>query len=335
MSFCCPNCFKDDFLGRQIIQFSNNKGKCDYCNNSNVDIVETIVLQDLFEEIIDIYIVSENGIKLSEILDSDWKMFNIDKYAANDLLSEILRDKKILTQNYINILEKTSSDVWDNFKKELKYNNRYFPYDSEFDKDSLKEISQYFETIKYPNRVFRARVCKDNKIIPIERMGKPPKGQLTQGRANPVGISYLYVASDKETAVSEIRPHKGDKITISEIQLPNNLRFLDIRSPKNTISPFEFSDNILEALFKDIDLLERFGEELSKPVLPREAGIEYLSSQYLSELIKHWGFDGMLYKSSVGTGFNIVIFTDMELEFIDNSLYNIDSLSIKFKHLDV
>ena len=257
-------------------------------------------------------------------------MFNIEKYASNNLLSDILDIEEVLTKKYINSIDKTSSDEWDKFKDELKYRNRYFLDNSKFNKNDLKDISQNLENYDYPDYVYRARICKNNEIIPNERMGKPPSGLQTQGRANPIGISYLYVASDEKTAVSEIRPHKGDKITISKIKLPLTLRFFDIRSPKNTISPFNYSDNVLEALYKDIDLLERFGEELSKPVLPREAGIEYLSSQYLSELIKHWGFDGMLYKSSVGDGFNIVIFSDFELEFIESKLYTIDNLTIKF-----
>jgi len=333
MSLCCPNCFKDKFLEKRIIYFSEEKGTCDYCNSKNADVVDTLKLQDIFEGIIDIYDIDDKGIKLSEILDLDWKMFNIEKYAANDLLSNILNNKDILTHKYINILEKTSSDVWDNFKKELKYFNRYFPNDREFNKSSLKDTIEYLEFFEYPREIYRARINKNDNIISQDRMGKPPSGQFTQGRANPIGISYLYVASDEKTAISEIRPNKADTVTIAKIKLPDNLRFLDIRSPKNTISPFDFSDNVLEALYKNIDLIERFGEELSKPVLPREAQIEYLSSQYLTELVKHYGFDGLIYKSSVGDGYNIVIFDDLELEFLDLKKCIIKNILTEFESI--
>ncbi|MGP2656927.1 RES domain-containing protein [Malaciobacter sp. WC5094] len=333
MANCCSNCFNDKFIKDKIEYLSKKSGRCYYCESKNVKVIDAESLIDFFEELLDLYDIHENGILLSELLDSDWKMFDLHRVVANNLLADILSDNKILSSKYINTIEKTSDDVWDKFKKELKYKNRYFPNDEGFDRYRLKEISQYFEALEYPVEVFRARISKDGNMIHQNRMGKPPSGQLTQGRANPVGISYLYVASDKKTAVSEIRPDKGDIVTISKIKLPQNLRFFDIRSPKNTISPFDFSDNVLEALYKDIDLLENFGEELSKPVLPREAGIEYLSSQYLSELIKHWGFDGMLYKSSVGNGFNMVIFSDIELSFEETKLYSINSLCIDFSTL--
>lgn len=333
MKVCCPNCFNDKFLVNRIINLSKEKGLCDYCESKNVEVIEVNLLQDKFEELFELYEEHSEGILLSEMINHDWQMFNIEKYASNSLLSDILDIEEVLTKKYINCIDKTSSDEWDKFKDELKSKNRYFPNNTKFNKDDLKDISQNLETYEYPEYVYRARICNNDEIIPIERMGKPPSGLQTQGRANPIGISYLYVASDKETAVSEIRPHKGDKITISKIKLPSTLRFFDTRSPKNTISPFNYSDNVLEALYKDIDLLERFGEELSKPVLPREAGIEYISSQYLSELIKHWGFDGILYKSSVGSGFNIVIFNEIELEFLENKLYSIDNLTIDFSNI--
>lgn len=330
MPVCCPNCFKDKFLEKQILKYSTERGVCDYCESSNTSIIDAIKLQDYFEEIIDIYEIDDSGIMLSEILELDWKMFTINKHTANSLLSEILDSQEVLTLKYLNKLEKTSSGVWDNFKEELKHNNRYFPNDREFNKDGLRETIEYFETFDCPKEVVRGRISNTNELIPKEEMGKPPCEIASQGRANPIGISYLYVASDEETAISEIRPDKGDIVTIAKIKLPNNLRFLDIRSPKNTISPFDFSDNALEGLYRDIDLLEKFGEELSKPVLPRKAHLEYLASQYLTELVKHYGFDGVMYKSSVGSGFNIVVFDNIDIEFVELKRCNIISTSIKF-----
>jgi hypothetical protein len=143
MGFCCPNCFKDNFLEQHIIKLSSNKGKCSFCETDNIALISTNKLQDLFEEIMYIYEVNDSGVLFSEILNLDWKLFKINKYAANNLLSEILNDTSILSQKFINSLEKTSSDVWDKFRDELKYNNRYFPNDSEFNKQSLKETIQF------------------------------------------------------------------------------------------------------------------------------------------------------------------------------------------------
>ena len=330
MSVCCPNCFKDRFLEKQILEYSEENGDCHYCQSTDVSIINVNKLQDLFESIIDIYEVNESGISLSEALNIDWIIFNVDELIANNLTSDILNNKEILTIKYINRLEQISANTWDNFKEDLKHNNRYFPNASELNKESLKDIIQDFPSFDYPKEVFRGRINDNHKVFSQDEMGKPPCKIATQGRANPIGISYLYVASDENTAISEIRPDKGDSVTIAEIKLPNGLRFLDARSLKTDISPFDYSDYALEGLYKNINILERFGEELSKPVLPKEAHLEYIASQYLTELVKHYGFDGVLYKSSVGSGFNIVVFCDIELDILELKKCNITNTLIEF-----
>ena len=60
----------------------------------------------------------------------------------------------------------------------------------------------------------------------------------------------------------------------------------------------------------DLPLLERLGEELTRPVQPSGVAFEYVPTQYLCEYIKKKGFDGVLYRSSVSTddGVNIALF---------------------------
>ncbi|MEE2026036.1 RES family NAD+ phosphorylase, partial [Alkalimonas mucilaginosa] len=67
----------------------------------------------------------------------------------------------------------------------------------------------------------------------------PPKDLVGNGRANPAGIPYLYVASDEVTAVSEIRPHTGEIVNVAEIQLETSLKLIDLREPRKRASPIE------------------------------------------------------------------------------------------------
>lgn len=46
-----------------------------------------------------------------------------------------------------------------------------------------------------------------------ERM-KPLKDRAREGRANPKGIPYLYLATAKETALAEVRPWVGSKVSV-------------------------------------------------------------------------------------------------------------------------
>lgn len=84
----------------------------------------------------------------------------------------------------------------------------------------------------------------------------------------------------------------------------------------------------MNQVYLDLDYLCHLGEELSKPILPRDAQLEYLSTQYLCELIKHCGFDGVIYKSSVGDGDNYAIFTDSKVQSLDVEVYFVNDIEI-------
>lgn len=50
------------------------------------------------------------------------------------------------------------------------------------------------------------------------------------------------------------------------------------------------------------------GDELTRPVLPQGAAIDYVPSQFLCEFIKKCGYDGVVYRSAVGDGINLALF---------------------------
>ena len=58
----------------------------------------------------------------------------------------------------------------------------------------------------------------------------------------------------------------------------------------------------------DVPFLERLGNELTRPVVPQSAAVDYVPSQYLCEFIKDCGFHGVMYRSSVGDGVNLALF---------------------------
>jgi RES domain-containing protein len=329
---CCPYCFNDDFLAEQINSISDNTGDCDYCKAQQVKIINPILLSDYFQPIIDLYEDSEKGLNLAELLKKDWILFfDLDIEISKKLIEDISETK------FDNLfMPKSNIDVsnilnWQDFKNELKHDNRYFPKKA----PSYNHLNGLLQNIimpssKIPKYLFRARINENDKPIEIENMGKPPSKISTAGRANPIGIPYLYTASNIKTAIAEIRPHKGDVVTIAKFEVLESLNCADLRNPRQTISPFALSEDGLNQLFLDLDYLCHLGEELSKPILPREAHLEYLSSQYLCELIKHCGFDGVIYKSSVGDGDNFAIFNDENLNAIDIECYKIDNVNFDF-----
>lgn len=120
------------------------------------------------------------------------------------------------------------------------------------------------------------------------------------GRVNRQGVSVLYLADEVDTAVAEIRPHPGHLISVGGFRALRNLRVADFGSP---ISPFATSDARLDeyAIIYNIDKL------LSSPVTPEDRH-KYAFTQLLADELIRRGFDGVSYRSSVGTGKNLCAF---------------------------
>ena len=80
-----------------------------------------------------------------------------------------------------------------------------------------------------------------------ERM-KPPRGSAYEGRVNPRGIPCLYAASNKETAVAEVRPWLGALVSVAQMEVRRDLRLVNCS---------EGHDGQLEIYFDEPSLEER------------------------------------------------------------------------------
>jgi hypothetical protein len=336
MAKCCANCFNDKLIISYIKKESNEYGDCIFCGSKNVQLADTDNFIDAFETLFNLYKVSEDSkaIAIDELIQRDWLVFT-NQNVARKLIPEIIDYVSMeLRYTHKGINEEFVKSIWQEFKEEIKHNNRFFPKSSTLDINDMKGWIQELETFKYPRNLYRARISEDGELIESTKMGKPPHEIVTAGRANPHGISYLYMATTKKTAIAEVRPHKGDYVCIANIKLPSKLRIADLRNPKQYLSPFIRPDDNPETLFKYIELLQHLGLELSKPILPRKAHLEYISSQYLAELIKDSGFDGIIFKSSVERGDNIALFHDNGVEIIDVKLYEVTNLNFGSMELE-
>jgi hypothetical protein len=103
---------------------------------------------------------------------------------------------------------------------------------------------------------------------------------------------------------------------------------VDLRAPRKGVSPFIVQDpGAIGQLRADLPLLERLGEELTRPVLPSGAAIDYIPSQYLCEFIKNRGLDGVVYRSSVSDGINLALFNPEKATGGTVSLHNYTGIS--------
>lgn len=313
---CCSECFGDRYLRREVIpKHSKATGRCSYCESDGVAVVAPHELAEYFELLVSAYRFDPAGRILVHWFREDWALFRhvrMDDARAKDLLAEILDDGDVVRRTFVPAADPTVDRLseWERFRDELMYHNRYFP-EGTIDLDRLGSLLWYLELKRdeVPTRWHRARLQPGDIALTAAEMGAPEKRIASHGRANPAGIPYLYLGSDPTVAISEIRPHTGETACVAEFTTPADLRVVDLRSPRTTVSPFMLEDAAkIGNMRNNLPLLERLGDELTRPVIPQAAAIDYVPSQYLCEFIKRRGYQGVIYRSSIGEGINLALF---------------------------
>lgn len=339
MRMCCKNCFGDSFLEQQIELISQENGTCDFCNSSAVPLVEPAKLIDSFETLFSLYEESYDPVasSIEALLRSDWELFGqLDSVKTELLLGLIFNDIGLVQKSYAPVIPHDADAVqeWEEFRDELKHRNRFFPKNIQTT-EQLKELFGFLTAppAAIPEKVFRARICEQSQTYTLNEMGKPPKELVSNGRANPVGIPCLYVASDTMTSIAEIRPNKGEVVCVAEYSVDGAVLLADLRYPRKSISPFLLTEDQIKLLRRYMEYLCRLSEELTMPVLPKTAHLDYLPSQYLCEFIKHCDFDGVIYRSAMSTGINYALFNDAKATGIDVKPYRIDDITVGFRDL--
>lgn len=334
---CCENCFNDIelkafIIGRQI------KGNCDICFSQDVSIYDMesdIELAEMFDDFLSIYSPKnklpdeyppEQLVFLKNELVDGWNIFNLTPADVYRLMNNLLKgkfpnrlklfselvgipemhDKKRIEENTI-----LKGYTWKEFVEYLKYKNRF--HSSHINYKILDEfLKRILSIIPAGTKLFRARISNDRVLRPTE-MGAPPAKLATAGRANSEGIRHLYLATNAETAVREIRPGEGDKIYIGEFESPIDLVIVDLKNLEK-ISVFQSSDKLFYALNRE-DIL-KISSEISKPVRRTDSKLDYLPTQYIVDYIKSKSGEeefescsGIGFKSTLcNIGDNVMIF---------------------------
>ena len=110
---------------------------------------------------------------------------------------------------------------WDSFVTEIKTKNRYHSKLINF--DILEKYCSFIrKTYKAGDLFYRARVSERNGY-PIDEMSAPPAGKSSEGRANARGITCLYVASDVDTTLHEVRAGVFDFVCVGTFRLKKDI----------------------------------------------------------------------------------------------------------------
>lgn len=320
----CENCFEDDELKGFISSNSLEKCTCEYCDTQDAEFINFNELADFFTGFLGLFKSDKNGKPLYLIIREDWKLFSkkVDKKLLNDILNEIKIDVKSHNQNvkYISNVYRSSS-YWEQLKETIKWKSRFLT-----NIDQIKELhwDLFFEDAKInvdsTSKFYRARMHGNGQeeTFDTKEMGHPlSRSKVSEGRANPQGIPFLYLSQSIKTTLYETRASYLDEISVGTFTIKDgvDLNLIDFTNVPSAFALNE-QDSPLEDLVAGILLKKRISKELSKPLRRHDSNIEYIPTQFICEYIRYiTGSDGIIFESSLHIGgINIVLFDQNKVE---------------------
>jgi hypothetical protein len=339
MQLICKNCFEDKEL-RGFIFSQGNIGRCDSCKEENIEVIAVEELLDFFQELLENFDANPKGKSLISVIQENWNLFKSNEI-GNKILNSVLDELNLPFNNsdaLVDFNQEINENInfWFELKKQLKWKRRYLT-DIGFLTDDLGWDS-FFESksiIKQNDIFYRARLHKnaDEDVYSKEKMFCPPKKSSTAGRANPIGIPYLYLSDNEETILYEIRAAYLDEVSVAKFALKNNLQqkiiISDFTEIPTLYHPGEVNKRIKATLLKQL-----ISRDLSKPMRRYDSELDYISTQFICEFIKIFtNVQGIKFRSSLhNVGNNLVVFNQNIMDCIEVKKVEISKVEINFKN---
>jgi len=261
---CCIHCFNEEHaaLINFIKQHGTPQGSCDFCRETNVQVIEPHDLKPLFKPLLTLYEplgIGDNllpdedwidrGESFATLADDEFGIFSDDALLKRDELMEAIftdQERPPFPDDHEsgsgfgaddwwcdrdqNFSEQPSWVIsWQEFSNHLQHERRFI-----FDREHRAiDDPRYWLPSLLTNleRVLQAgdhfhRGRADQHAL--EEMGAPPPDRARAGRANPFGIPFLYLSTDPDTVIAELRPWKGQLLTIAEFELLEAVKVIDL-----------------------------------------------------------------------------------------------------------
>ncbi|MBW0007149.1 MAG: RES family NAD+ phosphorylase [Sphingomonas sp.] len=232
--------------------------------------------------------------------------------------------------------EAPSNDVefqasWREFEKGLKARARYFSHQADatlgmiFDGLSSLKTWQSEAAIRTIGpgtdvvKLHRARVFQSDEKLrqalsdPERWIGSPATEFAVAGRMNARGISTFYGASDKQTAVNEVRPPVGSRAVTAEFEILRPLKILDVDILRSIYVEGSLFDPAHAGRLEKAKFLASLASRITKSIMPDDEPVDYLVTQVMAEYLAERAdppLDGIRYASAQGgsSSFNVALF---------------------------
>lgn len=225
----------------------------------------------------------------------------------------------------------------------LLLNENYFLHTEEIKNILNPYINVLTNTLHKDEIFYRARIGFEKEITYISDWGfelykyipykggniSAPKPRLASGgRLNRQGVSFLYLATDIQTAISEVRPDPSHKVSIGKFKCTQDIKIVDFNKAFVLLSKNEKT----LASYRALNYLDQL---FSQPIIPSDRHL-YIITQVFADIFRQLGFDAIKYSSSVGSGDNILAFNPKSFIYIpskENKVYKIDFLQYQITQL--
>src|SRR5437667_1977571 len=108
--------------------------------------------------------------------------------------------------------------------------------------------------LKSGHRLYRAQVgskfAPENEMRieeehPLPKAGMIPRPKYIKsgGRANPPGFAYLYLATNEETALAEMRPWVGESLTLATFRIRKDIKLVVCQAGAEDLEERLFEEN--------------------------------------------------------------------------------------------
>lgn len=168
-------------------------------------------------------------------------------------------------------------------------------------------------------KLHRARIMpveRERSVAPLmcTELGPPPAEKLEGGRANPPGVAYFYGALDPRTAVAEMRPWRGARVSVAKFEATAKLSLVDLTG---TLSKATQGSLTSWANFM-----------MGRPV-HRDDSDGYLATQLLATRLHAVGLHGVVYGSAMRpNGRNVVLFSASDLRCVSRDLFEVGRVAV-------
>lgn len=365
MHALCRNCANADLL-KQLAAESGTVDACSVCKIANLPVVRTddVLFVRAIKALIRYYYSEwEYHSKLGDgsfesLLSVDNPIIQVnpalDPLEYEDFLLSFLDN--LHTDDQVNVITAYGRDIYNymplsavalgdaalllEIQTALTQRN-YFLVEAEYAKYFEPLRSYVARKVPAGGKWFRARVgakkrAANNSFPPRATevfyephagasISAPPIELAGPGRLNRPGVSFLYLASEENTAIAEVRPHPGDHVSVGAFLIEAELKIADLS--RHDLREFFQSDRELYLL----EVIVSIENSLATAAPPSNRQL-YSLTQLLADIFRRMGFQGIMFKSTVGTGSNLVLFEPAAASWADGSSRVVQVERVLYEH---